>query len=442
MRVPAAHRAMGRSIAGKRPVGNSGRDRRGRIKPNRTPNKSDPRRPSTTSTSTTSATTSTTNKQTKPTRERSRAQEVKRLRPAGVHTQWGAPGDVDGKMAGQSHILQFATAAAVCACLFLVSGAGLASVQGGSTTTTTTTTSSTTSTSTSTKSGSGVTAAAAAAAAAADNAATATLLSDWLFAKTASTAFISFVACGLRSYWVFTNYTGSSKLTSFSILMSMDWIFGLIIMIVMLFNYVENGFWWLGFATLLIFTLASLRTFFDIVYSAIRKSKEKKKFTKDRKNEEEKKNEEKKKNEEEKNEKGDDYNEESPRSINVVVVADDAEPSAPPIHYDDDDDDENAPPKAPVSPVKSDRMMKRGSGTTANERGEAGGAGGAGGEDGGDGSRLRPGEVMNQRMFEDRWLRLPQLSSRNDIFLPPVTAMSDIKLHFKEREFDVVASGQ
>ena len=71
-------------------------------------------------------------KQTKPTRERSRAQEVNRLRPAGVHTQWGAPGDVDGKMAGQSHILQFATAAAVCACLFLVSGAGLASVQGGS----------------------------------------------------------------------------------------------------------------------------------------------------------------------------------------------------------------------------------------------------------------------------------------------------------------------
>ena len=113
MRVPAAHRAMGRSIAGKRPVGNSGRDRRGRIKPNRTPNKSDPRRTSTSS--------STTNKQTKPTRERSRAQEVNRLRPAGVHTQWGAPGDVDGKMAGQSHILQFATAAAVCACLFLVS---------------------------------------------------------------------------------------------------------------------------------------------------------------------------------------------------------------------------------------------------------------------------------------------------------------------------------
>ena len=141
MRVPAAHRAMGRSIAGKRPVGNSGRDRRGRIKPNRTPNKSDPRRPSTTSTSTTSATTSTTNKQTKPTRERSRAQEVNRLRPAGVHTQWGAPGDVDGKMAGQSHILQFATAAAVCACLFLVSGAGLASVQGGTTSSSTTTTS-------------------------------------------------------------------------------------------------------------------------------------------------------------------------------------------------------------------------------------------------------------------------------------------------------------
>ena len=138
-----------------------------------------------------------------------------------------APGDVDGKMAGQSHILQFATAAAVCACLFLVSGAGLASVQGGSS---------------SAKSGSSDVTADAAAAAAADNAATATLLSDWLFAKTASTAFVSFVACGLRSYWVFTNYTGSSKLTSFSVLMSIDWMFGIIIMVVMLFNYVENGF--------------------------------------------------------------------------------------------------------------------------------------------------------------------------------------------------------
>ena len=80
-------------------------------------------------------------------------------------------------------------------------------------------------------------------------------------------------------------------------------------------------------------------------------------------------------------------------------------------------------------------MMKRGSGTTANERGEvaAGSSGSAGGSD--DGSRLRPGEVMNQRMFEDRWLRLPQLSSRHDTFLPPVPAMSDIKLHFKGEMF-------
>ena len=50
-------------------------------------------------------------------------------------------------MAGQSHILQFATAAAVCACLFLVSGAGLASVQGGTSSSTTTTTTTTTTTS-------------------------------------------------------------------------------------------------------------------------------------------------------------------------------------------------------------------------------------------------------------------------------------------------------
>lgn len=40
MRIPAASRAMGRSIAGKAPSGNQNRNSRGRIKPNtRTPTK-------------------------------------------------------------------------------------------------------------------------------------------------------------------------------------------------------------------------------------------------------------------------------------------------------------------------------------------------------------------------------------------------------------------
>ncbi len=48
---------------------------------------------------------------------------------------------------------------------------------------------------------------------------------------------------------------------------------------------------------------------------------------------------------------------------------------------------------------------------------------------------------MGQEVFEGKWLRLPQLSSRNNIFQPPIPAIGDVKMHLKERQFDVVASG-
>ena len=51
------------------------------------------------------------------------------------------------------------------------------------------------------------------------------------------------------------------------------------------------------------------------------------------------------------------------------------------------------------------------------------------------------GFVMDQRSFEQKWLRLPQLSSRNDTFLPPMPGIGDIKLHMMERNFNIVASG-
>ena len=359
---------MGRSIAGKAPVGNSGRDRNGRIRPNTTPLKS-----------------RTSDRQREASRvaargQTNRGQQVNQLRPGAMHTQWGAPGQLDGKTAGQDHILQFATAAGVCAALLLLAAAGLmanATERRGAST-----------------------------------------LATWMYVKTVTTAVTSVSACALRGYWVWSNYNGSSKLTSYGVLVFADWLFGLVVLVVLLAHYMDNGFWWLGFVVLLVFSAASLRTLSDLVYASLRKNKEKKQKAIDEKDKE-------------KGGQGGEGGEnpedvESPTVDAMVVgtaVSDEMRaPSAPPLQHASAFTNIQEIPSAPASPVKNDRMLIQN-------------------------PPLHPvdeyvnGHVMDQRVFEEKWLKLPQLSSRNDTFFPPCPALGDIKLHLKERQFDVVASG-
>jgi hypothetical protein len=377
MRIPATTRAMGRSIADKKPIGNSGRDRKGRIKPNQTPMKLskrsvDPHRLA-----------SIKNGQ-------SRGQKVNKLRPGAVHTSWGNPRILRGKTAGQDHILQFATAAGIFSCFFLIAAAGLQSLKNIRQTSSATTAGSATEDSTSTLA----------------NVNGASNLATWLWVKTGTTGLTSILACLLRSYWVWSNYNGSSKLSSYCFVMCMDWLFGIVVMIAMINNYIEHGFWWFGFISLLLFTAASLRTIFDLVYASIKRNNEKK---------EEKEEKEEKKEQKEREEKDDEVAA-GTKAVEpaVISIAESDEPSAPPLspssksnqHTSEFTNIQNiVQPPAPSSPVKMYHPP----------------------------ILLEESEIMNQQMFEDKWLKLPQLSSRNHTFMPPLPPIGDIKMHLKER---------
>ena len=422
MRVPSAARHMGRSIAGKSTTykNKNKNNNQGQIKPHLTPSKQR---------NTAAAARAATLQRQDPHRAASRhakssqanrGQRVNTMRPGGVHTQWGAPAALSGKTQGQDHVLQFATASGVFACLFLISGAGLANLKN---------------TVGSSKSEKNPTT---------YNVQGAVTLGTWLYVKTVTTAVLSLLSCLLRSYWVWSNYNGSSKLASYTALMVLDWVFGIVVMVVLLSTYIEHGFWWVGFVSLFVFTAASLRVIFDLVYAVLKRNREKK--------------------EGQGGEEGAAGGEgEEPGNVEEgtkegtkegeAMAHSDELPSAPPLvipvhpgnggnnndsnHNDGNNHDgqhQNNPrhttdfthmediPVAPSSPVRSDRMMYQPP-PTANPVG------------------LRPGEVMGQEVFEGKWLRLPQLSSRNNIFQPPIPAIGDVKMHLKERQFDVVASG-
>ena len=382
MRVPAAHRHMGRSIAGKAPIGNRGRDSKGRIRPNRTPTKAQVQRRQS-------------EMEVREAEKRnSRGQQVNRLRPGAIHARWGSPADMTGKGHGQDHIIQYATAAGICSCLLLVSAAGLGSLND------------------SRPSKENI----------AINSQGAGMLAGWLYVKAGTTMFTSIVACCLRSYWVWSDYNGSAKLRTYVGLMFVDWCYGLFVLILMLANYVDHAFWWVGLVILVLFSGASLRTMFDIVYAVGRKLKEKKIEKEITETKEETSNNGMVDPQEVKAAASTSTitrsgagNSAAAEKIDILVMAESAEPSAPPIQYDD-------PPAAPSSPVRADRMMQRPAPPTSS------------------GSGINS-IIMNKKAFEQKWLRLPQLSSRNDTFLPPIPGMGDIKMHLKARNFDVVASG-
>ena len=126
-----------------------------------------------------------------------------------------------------------------------------------------------------------------------------------------------------------------------------DFLYGGLVLVLMMLNFVGHFFWWLGFLVLLLFSAGGLRTLFDILFALDRKNKEKQndqtqkekidtQLTQDNQidlNQIQKKNKDDK--------------------IEIVVTAesDDATPSAPPFT------DLNEIPYAPASPVRSDRMM-------------------------------------------------------------------------------------
>ena len=177
MRIPAASRAMGRSMAGKAPSGNQNRNSRGRIKPNtRTPTKEERYKREVRQLQIEEK------RQIK--KSNTRGQQVIQQRPGAMHARWGNPAEMSGKGHGQDHIIGYATAAGITACLLLISAAGLNSLNDNR------------------DKEQGVLL----------NVEGAALLSVWLYVKVASTGLTSGVACCLRSYWVWSNYNGSSKL--------------------------------------------------------------------------------------------------------------------------------------------------------------------------------------------------------------------------------------
>lgn len=313
-------------------------------------------------------------------------------RPDGLHAMWGKPGAMTAKQTGQAIILQYSYVAGSFGVIGALAGAVLEG----------------------------------------DSSVGKTFLGSrigvYFILRGISSVCMTLVGCMLRGYWALSDFEGSSKLKTYTTVLVADWLFGLLVIIAAGICMHDSFFWWLGIISNSVFQLGTLRTISDLTAMAAR-HKRTKRMDKTR-------GEEGGRLEYDTNNvdmgktnnndaaymkqiagrKDEGVDLESSGSRNVATAAAEVSPSAPPLDSSlittvlaDDIED------IPIAPSSPARVYEAPS--------------------------TRPGSrLLSQREFEEKWLKLRQLSSSTHS-CRKVPAVADVKLHLTERNFDVVASG-
>ena len=244
------------------------------------------------------------------------------------------------------------------------------------------------------------------------------------------------VGCVLRGYWALSDFQGSGKLKSYAIMLAADWVWGLLVILAAGLCMHDSFFWWVGIVSDSVFQLGVLRTLTDLISMAMRH----KKFKRD----------------ESKNNAGEyrgevDSSSLSPRradsftsSAGGVLVGEQHERNESKLRsYDTEMGDAISVPTSPnlQEVVPSAPPLEPTFITTviADEI---------------DGVPTAPSSPMiqisvpaaaaspmlTQHDFEEKWLRLRQLSSTSRS-CRVVPSVADVKIHLTDRGFKVIASG-
>ncbi len=381
MRIPARHKHMGRSVAGKPPARAKTRQsthakRRG----SRNGSGSQRGIPDTARSSV--------------------SRGAAPTRPSAKHAMWGKPGAMTAKQTGQAIILNYAYVAGSFGVISILAGAVLEG----------------------------------------DKSVNKTFLGSgpglFFILRGVTSLCTSVVGCALRGYWALSDFEGSGKLKSYAAMLAVDWLWGLLVIIAAGVCMHDSFFWWVGIIGDSVFQLGVLRTLTDLISMAAHHKRRKENgeledpeersssqgsgrisprldgggdaagdgdgFGFSRKDEEEK---------------------EHPQDVELgrggitasAVSAQEVGPSAPPLEsafittvIADEVDGVSTAPSSPITHAIAPPISSR--------------------------------PTLSQHDFEEKWLRLHQLSSSTQS-CRVVPSVADVKMHLQERGFSVVASG-
>jgi hypothetical protein len=384
MRIPARHKHMGRSVAGKPPAKGKTRQSTHAKNINKNNNKSisgsGDRGPDTARSSVSRGPT----------------------RPSAKHAMWGKPGAMTAKQTGQAIILNYAYVAGSFGVISILAGAVLEG----------------------------------------DKSVTKTFLGSgpglFFILRGVTSLCTTVVGCGLRGYWALSDFEGSSKLKTYAALLAADWVWGLLVIVAAGVCMHDSFFWWVGIVGDSVFQLGVLRTLTDLISMAGHHKRRKENGELEEqwgdgggrvggrvsprldgergssgggfKGGEEEEEEEEERQQQQDVELG------RAGAAASTVDAQEVAPSAPPLDTAFITtviaDEVDGVPTAPSSPIVRDHAMPLPA------------------------SQL----TLSQHDFEEKWLRLRQLSSSTQS-CRVVPAMADVNMHLQERGFSVVASG-
>ena len=276
-------------------------------------------------------------------------------RPDGLHAMWGRPGAMSAKQTGQAIILQYSYVAGFFGVISILSGAVLEGDRGAA------------------KTFLGFT------------------IGVYFIIRGITAVCMTLVGCVLRGYWALSDFEGSSKIKSYVVVLMVDWVIGLLVIVAAGVCMHDSFFWWVGIINSAVFQLGMLRTISDLIAMAGRHKRAKQtKEPGDRADDDLDGGDHATKidiDDATSRDAADTEKMVGGKTMALVTMAAEVSPSAPPIDPSLITtvvaDDIEGVPTAPSSPV---RMFETPS--------------------------VRSGsQVLSQRNFEEKWLRLSQLSS-------------------------------